>query len=80
MVDGFAAGSFWDGSEGANGHWEFAIINEGTVFCGRDEMFIIPKPTTASNTMWSSSAVQWDLVSDALGVLHSRIEGGEVLG
>jgi hypothetical protein len=44
-------GSFRDGSEGANGHWENVIINEGTVFCCRDEMFIILKLTTASNAM-----------------------------
>ena len=51
MVDGFAVGSFRDGSEGTNGHWEFAIIYEGTVFLCRDEMFIIPESTTASNAM-----------------------------
>ncbi len=51
MVDGFAMGSFKNGSEGTNGHWEFAIINEGAVFHCRDEMFTTPKLTTASNVM-----------------------------
>jgi hypothetical protein len=51
MVDGFAVGSFRDGSEGANGHWEFTIINEGAVFHCRDEMFTIPKLTTVGNAM-----------------------------
>ena len=51
MVDSFAAGSFRDGSEGANGQRKFTIIHEGTVFRCRDEMSIIPESTTASNAM-----------------------------
>jgi len=51
ILDGFAAGSFRDGSEGSNRQRKFAIINEGTVFWCRDEMFIIPESTSASNAM-----------------------------